>query len=196
MLMHTMMLAAVLAIPAEAPPNHQDVRPALVTIHQVHEQPLDIALAWYAPTDGSSALSPPLEVLTTALIGSSKQHSGTVGMGDLVVRGTISNGCDQDVHMLLTDGSILTLAAEENLWIGSERELTPTHRCWCVCTCVSGNKSSTFQVGCDNSNGCSMEDQLCEVHSDPFLKPSGRVTSCRRMWILLPPVVMEQASPA
>ncbi len=183
MLLNTMMLLTCLAAPTTLPA----VLPAPVTIHQVHELPLDITLAWHAPAGGSSALAPPLEIVTFAWSDASNHHTGTVGMGDRIVMGTLCNGGDHAIHVLDSGGGVITLAAGENLWVGPARHLPPTHQCTCACSCDNGRTSTRFEVPCDGAGGCSMEGNECELSSDDYLKPTGVVRNCRRIWVWLPP---------
>ncbi|MDP7030317.1 MAG: hypothetical protein QF733_08865 [Phycisphaerales bacterium] len=185
MLLNAMMLVTSLALPAPLP--SPAVLPAPVTIHQMHEQPLDIALAWHTPADGSSALAPPLDIVTYAWSDASNYHTGTAGMGDRIIMGTLSNSGEHAIHVVDADGGIITLAAGENLWVGPPRSLDPTHQCACRCECAGGNKSTRFVVPCDSTGGCSMEGSECELPSDDYLEPTGVVRTCRRIWVWLPP---------
>ena len=178
MLMSILTLACV--VTGSTHSLHSDrlsVQPAPVIIHQVHERPLDVVLAWHAPPDGGEALTPPLHAAADYWTGEAIKRPGSITAGDRIVRGTLANDGQTDIFILSGEGQVIVLPPREHLWVGPAAQLLPTHRC--VCTCRCGPDRIT--TPCANGN-CMIDGTDCIDFSGRYWK----LKHCRRVYVPLP----------
>ena len=175
--------AATGASPPE--PCSQVTAPPIV-IDTTLEGPVDIALAWHAPTSDAMALDPPIEAHGMICDGTKVKGPRPNQSGDRVTRGAITNTGESTISILTTDGEIITLPPGRSLWIGDTDSLGLTHHCICECQCDAGSASHTIVFACEGNGGCAINGTLCEiwVGGRPL---TGGITGCRKIYTPLPP---------
>ncbi|MCH2139458.1 MAG: hypothetical protein MK100_00310 [Phycisphaerales bacterium] len=171
------------SVPMGETPERASISAPPIIIHHIHEDPIDIVLAWHASPTRKSALSPPLRSVSAVWNGDQILESGRIGTGDRIVRGALKNEGQTEIFILTTAGEVLVISGGDTLWVGDPATLRFTHRCACECIC--GLDDVVLPCG---KGSCGMNGVDCIDFSGNFW----RLRKCRQIYL---PIQPAQADP-
>lgn len=158
-------------------------------------EPSQIIMAALMTESGEAAPSGALEVRGTALVNGLQVADRTVcTAGDLIEYGVLFNTTAQDLTVVLSDGSVVVVPAQDGFFLGLLSWLASTHQILCACRC-GGNTIVTFECAspcpanaCDWLDGIACEGINSGLHT---------LTNCGRrgVWRPAPPPIPIRITP-
>ncbi|MCP4759613.1 MAG: hypothetical protein GY894_03550 [Planctomycetes bacterium] len=164
-------------------PCKQVMAPPIV-IDDIHEGPIEIAIAWHVPGSSGRALSPPLEAHGMICDGTSVLSPRMLQSDDLITQGALTNTGESLITILTTEGEIIDLPPGRSLWVGSLDMLSPTHHCICECMCTSWHGSYAVTFTCEDGQ-CPNNGTRCKNWYQGGLE-EGTLNGCHVIYVPKP----------